>query len=114
MLRLALRCAAAHRDYPPVRKAAEDCAAAEKPTPLRIHAEGGKCWTFAQISAAGLKAGREEFLEGKVCVLCHARARWSEEVVAGVRATQPAADDGPCSSRAVARRPYHPRAMTRG
>jgi mono/diheme cytochrome c family protein len=75
-----------------VRKAAEDCAAAEKPTPLRIHAEGGKCWTFAQISAAGLKAGREEFLEGKVCALCHTRA-----VVRGGGSwrarSQPAADE---------------------
>lgn len=50
-------------DYPPVKRAAQDAGA---PYRLKIHAEGGKCWTYSRIRLDDLRRARDVYYDNDV------------------------------------------------
>ena len=50
-------------DYPPVARAAKEAAAKHR---LRIHDEGGKCWTYSRIHREDLRRARDIYYDSDV------------------------------------------------
>jgi hypothetical protein len=57
-------------DYPPVKRAAQDAGA---PYRLKIHAEGGKCWTYSRIRPEDLRRARDVYYDNDVSKEAKAR-----------------------------------------